>query len=111
VGGEKEELEATRGPVDVQEVQPSSFHQPRSQLSGFSVQLLIQHFWLSSAQVQAAICLAVPYDSAFGYADLSWIACLQLAFVLELVGWIGSSKPILLLQNDYPSWKRVPGKP
>jgi hypothetical protein len=35
---------------------------------------------------------------------------LQLAFVLELVGWIGSSNPVLLLQNDHPAWKRVPGK-
>jgi hypothetical protein len=62
------------------------------------------------SSIQAAIWLAIPYDSAFGYANLSWIACLQLAFVLELVGWIGSSKPVLLLQNDHPAWKRVPGK-
>jgi hypothetical protein len=59
-----------------QEVRASSFHQPRFQLSGFSVQPPIQLFWLSSVQVQAAIWLAVPCDSTFGCADLSWIACL-----------------------------------
>jgi hypothetical protein len=41
----------------------------------------------------------------------SWIACLQLAFVPELVGRIDSSKPILLLQSDHPAWKWVLGKP
>jgi hypothetical protein len=71
----------------------------------------MQLFWLSSAQVRAAIWLAIPYDSAFGYANLSQIACLQLSFVPELVGRIGFSKPILLLQSDHPAWKQVLGKP
>jgi hypothetical protein len=61
--------------------------------------------------VRAAIWLAIPYDSAFGYANLSQIACLQLSFVPELVGRIGFSKPILLLQSDHPAWKQVLGKP
>jgi hypothetical protein len=60
--------------------------------------------------VQAAICLAIPYDSAFGYADLSQIA-LQLSFVPELGERISSSKLVLLLQNDHPIWKWVLGKP
>jgi hypothetical protein len=42
--------------------------------------------------------VAIPYDSAFGYANLSQIACLQHSFVPELVGRIGFSKPVLLLQ-------------
>jgi hypothetical protein len=32
---------------------------------------------------------------------------LHLAFVPELVGRIDSSKPVLLLQSDHPSWKQV----
>jgi hypothetical protein len=36
----------------------------------------MQLFWLSSAQVQAAIWLVIPYDPTFGYANLSQIACL-----------------------------------
>jgi hypothetical protein len=56
---------------------------------------------------QAAIWLAVPYDFAFGYANLSWIACLQLAVVPELVERISSSRLDLLLQNDHPAWKQV----
>jgi hypothetical protein len=71
----------------------------------------MQLFWLSSARVQAAIWLAIPYGSTFGHANLSQIAWLQLSFVPELVGRIGSSKPILLLQSDYPVWKQVLGKP
>jgi hypothetical protein len=67
--------------------------------------------YLSSAQVQAASWLAIPYDSTFGYASLSQIACLQLAFVPEMVGRIGSSKPVLLLQSDHQAWKQVLGKP
>jgi hypothetical protein len=55
--------------------------------------------------VQAAIWLAIPYDSAFGFANLSQIACLQLSFVPELVERIGSSKPVLLLQSVHPAWK------
>jgi hypothetical protein len=47
--------------------------------------------------VQAAIWLAIPYGFAFGHANLSQIAWLQLSIVLELVGTIGSSKPVLLL--------------
>jgi hypothetical protein len=61
--------------------------------------------------VQAANWLAIPYDSAFGYANISQIACLQLSFVPELVERISSSKPILLLQSDHPAWKQVLGKP
>jgi hypothetical protein len=80
-------------------------------LSGFSAQLPIQLFWLSSVQVQAAIWLAVPYDFAFGYASLSWIACLQLAIVPELVEKISSSRLALLLQSDHPAWKQVLKKP
>jgi hypothetical protein len=57
----------------------------------------MQLFWLSSARVQAAIWLAIPYGSAFEHANLSPIAWLQLSFVLELVRRIGSSKPVLLL--------------
>jgi hypothetical protein len=71
----------------------------------------MQLFWLSSAQVQAAIWFAIPYDSAFGCANLSQIACLQLSFVPELVERISSSKPVLLLQSDHPAWKQVLGKP
>jgi hypothetical protein len=71
----------------------------------------MQVFWLSSTQVQAAIWLAIPYDSAFGYANLSQITCLQLSFVPELVERISSSKPVLLLQSDHPAWKQVLGKP
>jgi hypothetical protein len=56
-------------------------------------------------QVQAANWLAIPYDSAFGYANLTQIACLQISFVPELVGRIGSSKPVLLPQSDHPVWK------
>jgi hypothetical protein len=65
----------------------------------------MQLFWLSSARVRAAIWSAIFYDSAFGHANLSQIACLQLSFVPELVGRIDSSKPILLLQHDHPVWK------
>jgi hypothetical protein len=61
--------------------------------------------------VQAAIWLAILYGSAFGHADLSQIAWLQLSFVPKLVGRIDSSKPVLLLQSDHPVWKRVLGKP
>jgi hypothetical protein len=60
--------------------------------------------------VQAASWLAISYDSAFGRANLSQIACLQLALVPELVGRIGSSKLVLLLQSDHPAWKQVLGK-
>jgi hypothetical protein len=55
--------------------------------------------------------LTTSYGSAFGYTNLSQIAWLQLSFVPELVGRIGSSKPILLLQSDYPVGKRVLEKP
>jgi hypothetical protein len=71
----------------------------------------MQLFWLSLARVQAAIWLAIPYGSAFGHANLSQIAWLQLSFVPEMVGRIGSSKPVLLLQSDYLVWKQVLGKP
>jgi hypothetical protein len=53
--------------------------------------------------VHAANWLAIPYDSAFGYANPSQIACLQFSFVPELVERISSSKPILLLQSDHPA--------
>jgi hypothetical protein len=49
--------------------------------------------------------LAIPYGSAFGYTNLSWIAWLQLSFIPELFGRIGSSKPVLLLQSDHPVGK------
>jgi hypothetical protein len=65
----------------------------------------------SGTQVQAAIWLAIPYDSGFGYANPSQITCLRLSFVPELVGRIGSSKPVLLLQSDHPVWKQILGKP
>jgi hypothetical protein len=58
----------------------------------------MQLFWLSSARVRAAIWSAIFYDSAFGHANLSQIACLQLSFVPELVGRIDSSKPVLLFK-------------
>jgi hypothetical protein len=70
----------------------------------------MQLFWPSSVRAQAAIWLAIPYDSAFGHANLSQIACLQLSFVPELVERIRSSKPILLLQSDHPGWRQVIGK-
>jgi hypothetical protein len=71
----------------------------------------MQLFWLSSARLQAAIWLEIPYGSTFGHANLSQIAWLQLSFVPELVGRIDSLEPILMLQSDYPVWKQVLGKP
>jgi hypothetical protein len=65
-------------------------------------------FFSSSA---GSIWLAIPYGSAFGHANLSQIAWLQLSFVPELVARIGSLKSVLLLQSDYPVWKQVLGKP
>jgi hypothetical protein len=71
----------------------------------------MQLFWLSSTQVQAAMWLAIPYGSAFGYTNLSQISWLQLSFVPELVRRIGSSKPVLLLQSNHPVGKHVLEKP
>jgi hypothetical protein len=71
----------------------------------------MQLFWFSSARVQAAIWLAIPYCSESEHANLSQIAWPYLSFVPELVGRIGSSKPVLLRQSDYPIGKQDLKKP